>query len=126
MAGDPPAPSHGAIPETINSMTHPRAYAFLHRSCKEGKNIVPQEIVDDWLAGGARKNKLLQTFVRKIYVDGGSQDVNCLRLDAYVKIKQVSDQGLVDQHEGLCLAHGGRAWRKWSQVVSVTWLVLIF
>ena len=90
MAGEPPATSHGAIPETINSMTHPRAYAFLHRSCKEGKNIVPQEIVDDWLAGGARKNKLLQTFVRKIYVDGGSQDVNCLRLDAYVKIKQAT------------------------------------
>ena len=34
-------------------MTHPKAYAFLQRTCKEGKNLVPQEIVDDWLAGGA-------------------------------------------------------------------------
>lgn len=54
------------------------------------KGLVPKEVVDDWLSGGTKKNKLLQTFVRKIYIEGGSQAENCLRLEAYIRIRQAA------------------------------------
>lgn len=89
-----PLPRAAAVvatqPEVINSMSHPKAYAFLQRSCKDDKGLVPKEIVDQWKAGGTEKNKLLQTFVRKIYIEGASQSTNCLRLECYVKLRQAT------------------------------------
>ena len=57
----------------VNSMSHPAAWAWLHRNCRADKQAVPREVLDDWMAGGSRKNKLLQSFVQRIYRPNQSQ-----------------------------------------------------
>ena len=75
----------------VNRMTHPNAYAWLSRNCKEDKRgTIPDEVLEDWKAGGARRNRLLASFVEKIYVPGAPHSTNLLRLDAFVKIRQAT------------------------------------
>ncbi|CAK9024117.1 unnamed protein product [Durusdinium trenchii] len=45
-----------------------QAWGFLYRMCRDGeKKKVPQEILDAWRSGGAARNKLLQTFVKRCF-----------------------------------------------------------
>lgn len=80
----------GAAPAVVNSMTHPAAWAWLHRNCRADEPKVPQEVLDDWLAGGTRKNKLLHSFVQRVYQPNQSHQVTALRLEAWNKIRQVT------------------------------------
>lgn len=79
----------GGATATINSVSHPAAYAWLARNCKEGKGL-PDDVLRDWDAGGAKRNKLLANFVRKVYVPGATNSTNCLRLEAFSKIRQAT------------------------------------
>lgn len=72
----------------VNSTTHPDAYAWLNRSAKSGRGILPPEVLAEWEAGGARRNKLLTSFVRRVYVPGAQQRTNVLRLEAWNRIQQ--------------------------------------
>lgn len=107
--------------EVINSMTHPKAYAWLQRSCKDDKGLVPQEIVDQWRAGGTQKSKLLQTFVRKIYVEGASQHQNCLRLECYVKLRQATRDWATSMqgYEWRTEDELGESGLKWSTILGM-------
>ena len=113
-----------AHPEVINSMSHPKAYAFLQRSCKDGKELVPKEIVDQWRAGGTHKSKLLQTFVRKIYVEGATQNTNCLRLEAYVKLRQATRDWATSMqgYEWRTEEELGENGLKWSTILGMFFL----
>ena len=85
------APARGQqSPPVINSMTHPDAWAWLNRSCKPGKNLVPDEVLSDWMAGGQKRNALLHSFVKKVYQPNASQQVNALRLEAWHRIRQAT------------------------------------
>lgn len=75
-----------AVPGVINSMTHPDAWQWLNRACK--KQIVPEEVYNDWMSGGARRNQLLANFVQRVHRPGDSQQANLLRLEAFIKIRQ--------------------------------------
>lgn len=77
-------------PGVINSMTHPDAWAWLHRTCKPGKNLAPDEIMQEWLSGGQKRNALLHSFVKKVYQPHATQQVNLLRLEAWHRIRQVT------------------------------------
>lgn len=75
----------------VNSATHPNAYAWLQRHCKDDKRgSIPESVLEDWKAGGARRNRLLASFVDKIYIPGAAHNTNLLRLDAFVKIRQAT------------------------------------
>ena len=77
-------------PLAVNSLTNPDAWQWLNRACKPGKNLVPEEVYNDWVAGGARRQKLLYSFVTKVHQPGASQQTNALRLEAFVRIRQCS------------------------------------
>ena len=79
--------SAGAV---CNSMGHPGAWAFLSRACGQSRPGVPQECIDAWAAKGTARSKLLREFVEKVYIPGGSQAQNILRLECYTKIKQMT------------------------------------
>ncbi len=93
------APARGQqSPPVINSMTHPDAWAWLNRSCKPGKNLVPDEVLSDWMAGGQKRNALLHSFVKKVYqpnasqlrpskVDGQSTGMSCARAGLSVLLR---------------------------------------
>ena len=72
----------------INSTTHPDAYAWLNRSAKSGRGILPPEVLEEWEAGGTRRSKLLTSFVRRVYVPHAQQRTNVLRLEAWNRIQQ--------------------------------------
>ena len=74
------------VPSVINSMSHPDAWQWLNRAVK--KQIVPLEVYNDWMAGGAKRNQLLANFVTKVHQPGASQQANLLRLEAFIKIRQ--------------------------------------
>ncbi len=79
-----------AAPTTINSTTHPDAWAWLNRSAKSGKAILPAEVLEEWNAGGTRRSALLRSFVCKVYSPGSSQQTNMLRLEAWNRIRQAT------------------------------------
>ena len=72
----------------VNSTTHPDAYAWLNRSAKSGRGILPPEVLEEWEAGGTRRSKLLTSFVRRVYVPHAQQRTNVLRLEAWNRIQQ--------------------------------------
>ncbi len=78
-----------AVGATINSVSHPAAYAWLARNCREGKGL-PQEVVQEWEAGGAKRNRLLASFVKRVYTPGAAHGTNLLRLEAFIKIKNAT------------------------------------
>ena len=83
------AGSFGEMPQqVVNSMTHPAAWAFMDRAVK--RQIVPQEALNEWQAGGTTRNKLFKSFVHKVYLPGADQTSNVLRLEAFIKIRQAS------------------------------------
>lgn len=87
QTGSPDAQKNAAlVPGMINSMSHPEAWQWLNRACK--KQIVPQEVYNDWMAGGARRNQLLVNFVQRVHRPGDTQQGNLLRLEAFIKIRQ--------------------------------------
>lgn len=72
-------------------MTCPQAWGFLYRLCKDGeKKHVSPEILQEWRAGGASRNKLLATFVSKCYNPHEDHAGNRARLEAFVKLRQMS------------------------------------
>lgn len=75
---------------TVNSMTHPDAWAWLNRSAKSGKAILPAEVLEEWNSGGSRRSSLLRSFVSRVYMPGASQQTNMLRLEAWNRIRQVT------------------------------------
>lgn len=77
-------------PLVVNSMSHPNAWQWLNRNCKPDKGVVPKEVYEDWVAGGARRQKLLYNFVTKVHQPGASQQTNALRLEAFVRFRQCS------------------------------------
>lgn len=81
-------PNRSAV--VINSQSHPDAYAWLNRSAKSSKAILPPEVLEEWEAGGSRRNQLLRSFVTKVYVPGSSQQTNILRLEAWNRIRQAT------------------------------------
>ena len=72
----------------VNSMSHPDAYAWLNRSAKSGRGILPPEVQAEWEAGGMRRSKLLTSFVQRVYVPHAPQHTNILRLECWNKIRQ--------------------------------------
>lgn len=77
----------------INSISHPDAWAFLNRVCSgSGKEGVPQQAVADWQAKGTRRARLLKDFAQKVFVQGAPQSSNVLRLEAWVRIKQLTSE----------------------------------
>ena len=72
----------------VNSMSHPAAWALLHGNCRADKQVVPREVLDDWMAGGSRKNKLLHSFLQRIYRPNQSQQATAIRLEAWNKIRR--------------------------------------
>lgn len=86
----PVKPVSLAAGTTVNSMTHPDAWAWLNRSAKSGKAILPAEVLEEWNAGGSRRSSLLKSFVQRVYMPGASQQTNMLRLEAWNRIRQVT------------------------------------
>ena len=72
----------------VNSATHPAAWAFMDRAVK--RQILPEEALKEWQAGGTTRNKLFKSFVHKVYMPGADQNSNVLRLEAFIKIRQAS------------------------------------
>lgn len=72
-------------------MTCPQAWGFLYRMCRDGeKKKVPQEILDAWRSGGAARNKLLQTFVKRCFQPEEDYAANRTRLEAFIRLRQMS------------------------------------
>ena len=94
--------SQSAVPSTmalsgatgsINSMTHPDAWAFLNRICGgAGKEGVPESAIADWQAKGTPRARLLRDFVTKVYDKGAPQSSQILKLEAWIKIKQMTSE----------------------------------
>ena len=97
----------------VNSMSHPAAWAWLHRNCRPDKQIVPKEVLDDWLAGGSRRNKLLQSFVKRIYQPNQSQQATAMRLEAWNKIRQVT--------RDFTKSFQGFAWKTEEELQKMEW-----
>ena len=78
---------------SINSISHPDAWAFLNRICSQGgRPGVPQSAIDDWNAKGTRRSRLLRDFVTKCYQQGAPQNSQILKLEAWIKIKQMTKE----------------------------------
>ena len=76
---------------TINSVTHPHAYAFLNRLCTNGENkAVPEEVLTMWRSKGPEKNKLLGLFVQRCYNRDEDSSANRGRLEALIRFRQCS------------------------------------
>ena len=76
---------------TINSVTHPHAYAFLNRLCSDGESKgVPDEVLAMWRAKGPSKNKLLEMFVSRCYDRDDDNHANRGRLEALIRFRQSS------------------------------------
>ena len=97
----------------VNSMSHPAAWAWLHRNCRRDKQIVPKEVLDDWLAGGSRKSNLLKSFVQRIYQPHQSQQATAMRLEAWNKIRQVT--------RDFTKSFQGFAWKTEEELQKMEW-----
>ena len=78
---------------TINSVTHPHAYAFLNRLCSDGESKgVSEEVLAMWRSKGPNKNKLLEMFVTRCYDRDADNHSNRGRLEALIRFRQCSKE----------------------------------
>lgn len=107
--------------QVVNSMSHPEAWAFMHRLVKAGlqeKKPVPKEVIEEWQAGGATRNRLLAGFVEKLYVPGGDHDTNVMRLEAFIKIRQVTKEWRTSLRGYEWLTEEGMQALNWSETLG--------
>ena len=100
---------------TINSVTHPHAYAFLNRLCTNGENkAVPEEVLTMWRSKGPEKNKLLGLFVQRCYNRDEDSSANRGRLEALIRFRQCSREFKKSMQGFSWLTEAEMKERKWS------------
>eukprot|EP00435_Cladocopium_sp_Y103_P013754 s1834_g3.t1 len=77
---------------TINSVTHPHAYAFLNRLCANGESKgVPEDVLAMWRSKGPEKNKLLGLFVTRCYNRDEDSNANRFLTNNFAKDLGIGD-----------------------------------
>ena len=100
---------------TINSVTHPHAYAFLNRLCSDGESKgVSEEVLAMWRSKGPNKNKLLEMFVTRCYDRDADNHSNRGRLEALIRFRQCSKEFKRSMQGFSWLTEAEMQEKKWS------------
>ena len=102
--------SHSQLDDT------PDAWAWLNRSAKSGKAILPAEVLEEWNSGGSRRSSLLRSFVSRVYMPGARSTNQHVAIGS-MEPHTAGDEGFHENLQGLRVAHG---WRN-ERSLEVEW-----